>query len=118
MMQAIKTIKEAEEHNGPAIIIAYSPCIEHGITGGMSNSINEEKLAVESGYVLLMRYYNNELHLDFKNPDFNKYEEFLSNEVRYNALKIKDKKIAEELLNLNKTNAIERYNYYQNISIK
>ena len=115
MMQAINVFKEAEEHIGPALIIAYSPCIEHGIKGGMSNSISEERLAVESGYVLLMRYFNNELHLDSREPNFDKYDEFLNNEIRYNALKIKDKKIADELLNINKTNAMDRYNSYKKL---
>lgn len=115
MMHAIKVFKEAEEYDGPAIIIAYAPCIEHGIKGGMSNSISEEKLAVEVGYVLLMRYFKNTLYLDSPEPNFDKYNELLDNEVRYNSLKIKDKKIAEELLEINKTNAINRYNYYKNL---
>lgn len=118
MMQAVKAIKEAEEHNGPSLIIAYCPCIEQGIKGGMSNSIKEESLAVDSGYVLLMRYQNEKLTIDSKEPNFDKYDEFLSNEVRYNSLKIKDKTKAEELLKLNKQNAIKRYNYYKEISNK
>ncbi len=118
MMQALNAFKEAEEHDGPAIIIAYCPCIEHGIKGGMSNSIASEKLAVESGYVLLMRYKDNKLLLDSKEPDFEKYDEFLSNETRYNALKIKDENIAKDLLDKNKNNAINRYNYYKEISSK
>ena len=115
MMQALNVFKEAEEHNGPAIIIAYSPCIEHGIKGGMSNSVLSEKLAVESGYVLLMRYKDDKLIMDSKEPNFDKYEEFLLNETRYNALKIKNKEAALDLLNSNKENAIKRYNYYKEI---
>ena len=115
MMQALNVIKEAEEHVGPAIIIAYSPCVEHGIKGGMINSILEEKLAVECGYFLLMRYKDGNLMMDSKEPNFDKYDEFLSNEVRYNALKIKSPNMALELLNINKDNAIERYNYYSNL---
>ena len=114
MMQTINAFKEAEEHNGPAIIIAYSPCIEHGIKTGMGCSINEEKLAVECGYTLLMRY-DGEYHLDSKEPDFAKYEEFLNNEVRFNALKIKEPDLANEILSEQKENAIERYNYYKKI---
>ncbi len=117
MMQALNVFKEAEMHDGPAIVIAYSPCIEHGIKGGMSNSITSEKLAVDSGYVLLMRYKDGKLLMDSKEPNFDKYDEFLSNEARYNALKIKNKKAAEELLSDNKTNAVNRYNYYKNLSI-
>lgn len=115
MMQTIKAFKEAEEHNGPAMIIAYSPCVEHGIKTGMGTSINEEKLAVECGYTLLMRY-DGELHLDSGEPNFEKYEEFLNNEVRFNALKIKDSTLADELLSEQKDYAKKRYEYYKNIT--
>lgn len=115
MMQTLNVFKEAEAHNGPAIIIAYAPCIEHGIKGGMSNSVDIEKLAVECGYVLLMRYFNNELYIDSKEPNFDKYEQFLLSQTRYSALKIKNKDMAEELLNENKSNAISRYNYYSKL---
>lgn len=115
MMQAIKTIKEAEEHDGPSIILAYSPCIEQGIKGGMSNSINEEKLAVMCGYVTLMRYFDGELHIDSAEPDFEKYDDFLRNEVRYNALILKDKEKADVLLEKNKNAAKERYEYYKKL---
>ena len=115
MMQAINAFKEAEEHNGPAIIIAYAPCIEHGIKKGMGCSVNEEKLAVECGYTLLMRY-DGKYHLDSKEPTFDKYEDFLNNEVRFNALKIKDAEFAKTILEEQKQNAITRYEYYKNIS--
>ena len=115
MMQAINVFKEADEHKGPAIIIAYSPCIEHGIKNGMVNSINEEKLAVKCGYTLLM-HYDGINHLDYKNPDFNKYNEFLDNEVRYSSLKIKDKNLADIILKEQQENAIERFKFYQSIS--
>ena len=103
MMQAIKAFNEAEAHNGPAIIIAYSPCIEHGIKTGMSTSSIEEKLAVECGYTILMRH-DKETIIDSKEPDFSKYESFLDNEVRFNALKIKDKDLAKELLKFGEKN--------------
>ena len=117
IMQTVKVFKEAMEHNGPSIIIAYSPCVEHGIKNGMSCSILEEKLAVDVGYQLLMRYIPEEekLYLDSREPDFSKYEEFLENEVRFNALKIKNKDLADELLNMQKENAIKRYNYYKKL---
>ena len=115
MMQAINAFKEAEEHNGPAIIIAYAPCIEHGIKTGMGCSVNEEKLAVECGYTLLMRY-DGKYHLDSKEPTFDKYEDFLNNEVRFNALKIKDAEFAKTILEEQKQDAITRYEYYKNIS--
>jgi len=118
MMHAIKVMKEAMEHNGPALIIAYSPCIEHGIKTGMSHSIEEEKLASEVGYTLLMRYKPEEekLYMDNKEPNFDNYEKFLDNEVRYNALKIKNKDLAEELLAKQIENAKKRYNYYKKLS--
>lgn len=118
IMHTIKVFKEAMEHNGPAIIIAYSPCVEHGIKNGMSCSMSEGKLAVDVGYQLLMRYNPEEekLYLDSKEPDFQRYEEFLSNEVRFNALKIKNKDIADKLLSIQKENAIKRYNYYKKLN--
>ena len=63
-----------------------------------------------------MRFKDNKLYLDSKEPDFNKYDEFLSNENRYNSLKKINKEEAEELLELNKQESIERYNYYKEIS--
>ncbi|MCM1053748.1 MAG: pyruvate:ferredoxin (flavodoxin) oxidoreductase [Ruminococcus sp.] len=118
MMHSIKAMKEAMEHNGPALIIAYSPCIEHGIKTGMSTSIEEEKLASEVGYTLLMRYnpLEEKLYLDNKEPNFEEYNKFLDNEVRYNALKIKDKALAEELLKKQIENAKKRYAYYKKLS--
>ena len=118
MMQTIKALTEAENHNGPSIVIAYSPCVEHGIKGGLVNAINQQKLAVESGYLLLMRYFNNNLYLDSPEPNFDKYNDFLNNEVRYTSLKIKDKELANELLEANKKTAINRYNYYNNLKNK
>ena len=115
MMQAIKAFNEAEAHEGPAIIIAYSPCIEHGIKTGMTTSSEEQKLAVECGYTILMRY-DGKYYIDSKEPDFNKYETFLDNEVRFNALKIKDNELASKLLEEQKENAINRYEYYKKLS--
>ena len=117
MMQAINVMKEAMEHNGPAIILCYCPCIEHGIKGGMACSLTEEKLAVDSGYVLLMRYnpVTKQITMDSKEPNFDKYDEFLSNEVRYRSLKLKNKEFSDELLKLNKEASIERYNFYKEL---
>ena len=111
----IKTLKEAEEHNGPAIVIAYAPCVEHGIKGGLSCTTTEQNLAVEVGYQLLMRHHPDEdkLYLDSKEPNFDDYEKFLDNENRYYALKIKDENLAKELLEQNKQNAINRYSEYK-----
>ena len=118
MMQTIKTFKEAEEHKGPSIVICYCPCIEQGIKGGMSCSINEEKLAVNCGYVNLMRYnpVDKKLYMDSKEPDYTKYEDFLKNEVRYRSLMNKDKSLAKELLDMQIENAKERYEYYKKLS--
>ncbi len=115
MNHAIKTLTEAEKHNGPSIIICYCPCIEHGIKGGMVNAINEEKLGVECGYTLLMRYYDDNLYLDSPEPNFDKYNEYLENEVRYKVLKIKDETLAKKLLDSQIENAKKRYEYYNKI---
>ena len=118
MQQTINAFKEADEHNGPSIIIAYAPCINHGIKTGMKNSILEEKLAVQCGYFPIFRYNseNNTFKLDYKNPDFDKYDDLLNNENRYLMLKNVNKDKADELLKLNKENAIKRFEYYKNIS--
>ncbi len=117
MMQAIKAFNEADAHNGPAIIIAYCPCIEQGIKTGMGTSINQQKLAVECGYTILMRH-DGKTHIDSKEPNFDKYESFLDNEVRFNALKIKDENLANQLLKKQKENSILRYEYYKKVSEK
>ncbi len=116
MMQAIKALEEADKHEGPAIVIAYATCIEHGIKGGMNNSLIEQKLAVNCGYQLLMRYDGQKLTLDSSEPNFDLYEAFLANEVRFNALKIKDPDLAAQVLASQKANAQKRYQYYQKIS--
>ena len=119
-MQTIRAFKEAEEHNGPSIIIAYSPCIEQGIKGGMINASSEQKLVVESGYTTLMRYVpeRDELTIDSKEPNFDLFEQLLSNEVRYNSLAKKDPEGAKKALELNKQDAIKRYNYYKELTNK
>ena len=118
MQQTIKALDEAEKHKGPSIVIAYAPCITHGIKSGMKNSIKEEKLAVESGYWPLFRYNpeNDKLTLDYKNPNFDKYEEFLNNENRYQMTKLVNEKKAEELFKLNKESAIKRFEFYKKLS--
>ncbi|MEG2351592.1 MAG: 2-oxoacid:acceptor oxidoreductase family protein, partial [Bacilli bacterium] len=120
MQQSIKAIEEAENHKGPSLIIAYAPCINHGIISGMKTSIAEEKLAVESGYYPIFRYNPKEdkLLLDYKNPDFNRYDELLNNENRYVMLKNINPQKAETLLKINKEQAIKRFNYYLKLSQK
>lgn len=115
--QYLKALKEASMHNGPSLIIAYSPCIEHGIKIGMAHSQSNGYLATKSGYFLTFRYNpdTKKLTLDSK-PDFDKYEEYLMTENRFASLARKDKKTAENLLNKQKQWAIDRYNYYKKLS--
>ncbi len=104
--QTITAMKEAATFNGPSIVIAYSPCIAHGIKTGMKDSISEEKLVTEAGYFPLFRYnpINNELQVDSK-ADFSKYEEIFKKENRYAMLK-EDRK---NLLEKNKSNSEKKY---------
>ena len=117
MLQTIKALKEAEAHKGPSIVIAYAPCISHGIKGGMSNSLHVSNLATKSGYYPIFRYNPdlNKFTLDSKNVDFDLYSEFLSSQNRFNILKNSDPKEAEKLLNNNKEHAIETYNYFKEL---
>ena len=109
MNQCIKAFKEAEAYNGPSIIVAYSPCVNHGFD--MSTTMQEMKKAVEAGYWSLVRYNPNEgvVHLDSKS-DFMKYEDFLNSETRYSAIKELKKDEAEKMLEESKMDAIERLN--------
>ncbi len=123
MAQMLKAIREAESYNGPSVIIAYSPCIAHGIKGGMGNSQRQGKLAVDCGYWTTFRYDprlaeegKNPLQLDSKEPDWDKYEEFLSSETRYAQLKEINPVEAARLLELNKAEAQRRYNYYKRLA--
>ena len=115
MNQAIKAINEAMNHDGPSMIIAYAPCISHGIKGGMGNSIKEEELAVKCGYFPLFRYNSKtkEFNLDYKEPDFTLYDEFLSNETRYKMISAVNLEHAKELLEDNLNNAKVRFEYYK-----
>ncbi len=120
MMQTIKALKEAEAHKGPSIVIAYTPCISHGIDGGLVNSIEMEKLATLSGYYPIFRY-NPDLKkftLDSKKVDFDKYEEFLLKQTRYKMLKKINPDEADTLLKQNKEDAINRFSYYQDLAEK
>ena len=116
MVQTIKAFKEANSHNGPSIIIAYSPCITHGIKGGMQNSILIEKLAVESGFFPLIRYnpITNTVNIDSKNIDFNKYIDFIESQTRFTMLKEKNIDKYNEFVELSKKEAIERLEKYKN----
>lgn len=118
MQQTIKALTEAEKHDGPSLVIAYAPCITHGIKSGMKDSISEEKLAVESGYWPLFRYVPEEdkLYLDYKKPDFDKYEEFLSNENRYTMTKLVNEGRAKAMFEENKKTAMKRFEYYKKMA--
>ena len=113
--QAIKVLREAANYDGPSIVIAYAPCIAHGIIKGL-NSLKEERAAVESGYYLLFHYNpdNGEFIIDSK-ADFSKYDEFILGEDRYKSL-TKITKNSTSLLEQNKKNAIDRYEYYKSLS--
>ena len=115
MMQTIKTLKEANDYDGPSIVIAYAPCIAHGIKGGLSETTNIQKLAVECGYFPIFRRHPiNGFKLDSKNINFDKYDEFLKLQTRYSMLN-KVNASSKELLKENKNNAIERYEYYKSL---
>ena len=92
-VQYMNAIKEAEAYDGPSLIIAYAPCINHGLKAGMGLSQKEEKLAVECGYWHLYRYNplleeqgKNPFTLDSKEPDWTKFQDFLKGEVRFASL--------------------------------
>jgi pyruvate-ferredoxin/flavodoxin oxidoreductase len=115
MQQTLKVFKEANEHNGPSLIIAYSPCIEQGIYGGLGSSLDEQKLLVDVGYNLLMRYNpeSDTLTLDSKEPDFTSYNTVFRRELRYKNLETKNKDEYEKLYQENLNNAKNRYNYFK-----
>ena len=119
-VQTIKAIMEAENHKGPSVIIAYSPCIAHGIIGGLQNSIEEQKLLVESGYNILMRYnpVEDKLTIDSKEPNFDLYETVFEKEMRYKNLERINPNEYERLFKLNMNSAKKSYEYYLNISKK
>ena len=110
---------EAESYKGPSLIIAYAPCISHGIKAGMGKSQMEEKLAVEAGYWYNFRYDprkkeagENPFQLDSKEPKSD-YKEFLQGEVRYSALSAADKERAEALFARAGEQAREKYAQYR-----
>jgi pyruvate-ferredoxin/flavodoxin oxidoreductase len=120
MSQYFKALKEAEAYPGPSLIIAYSPCIAHGLRKSMAKSQEEQKMAVESGYWTLYRYNpalekegKNPFQLDSKEPDWNKFEEFQNQEVRFLSLKKTFPRRARELSAMAIKNAQWRYDYYK-----
>ena len=118
--QFLTALKEAEAYKGPSIIIAYSPCISHGLKRGMGSAQWEEKQAVESGYWHLWRYNpaleeegKNPFIMDSKEPDWDKFQDFLSREVRYTSLEKGFPEESEELFAAAKESAQWRYRSYQ-----
>ncbi len=112
----LKVMREAEEFPGVSLIIAYSPCIAHGVKGGMAQSGNQAALATKCGYwptytydPRLMKEGKSPMKLACKEPDWDLYEEFLLHEVRYNALKKSNPKHAQELYDKNRSDAQFRW---------
>ncbi|HCL4437940.1 pyruvate:ferredoxin (flavodoxin) oxidoreductase [Clostridium botulinum] len=124
MNHTIKTIAEAEAYKGPSLIIAYAPCISHGIKTGMGTSIAEEKKAVESGYWHLYRYNpmlkeegKNPFTLDSREPT-KSFKEFIQGEVRYSSLMNIFPGIAEKMSDMAEQHARERYDNYKHLADK
>ncbi|WP_169784951.1 pyruvate:ferredoxin (flavodoxin) oxidoreductase [Campylobacter curvus] len=120
----IKAIMAAEAYEGPSLVIAYSPCIAHGIKGGMAHSGGQGELATKCGYwptytydPRLMKEGKNPLKMTSKEPDWTLYEEFLLNEVRYNSLKKTNPEHADELLRKNKEDAKRRYRQLKRLAM-
>ena len=117
--QTVKAIAEAEAYPGPSLIIAYAPCINHGIKKGMSKAQTEEQLAVECGYWNNFRFNpaaeGAKFTLDSKEPKEEGYQEFLDGEVRYNALKRSNPEKAARLFKRNEQEAMERYEYLKKL---
>ena len=121
--QYFKAIKEAEAYPGPSIVICYAPCINHGIKTGMGRTQYEEKLAVECGYWHLYRFNpaeeeagQNGFHLDSKEPDWSKFQNFIMGEVRYNSLLKTFPEEAKELFAKAEQFAKLRYEGYKKLS--
>jgi pyruvate-ferredoxin/flavodoxin oxidoreductase len=122
MNHTIKTIIEAEKYKGPSLIIAYSPCVNHGIKTGMGTSILQEKRAVEAGYWHLFRYNpmlkeegKNPFILDSKEPSAS-FKDYIHGEIRFSSLMNVFPDIAEEMFNISEKHAKERYEIYKRLS--
>ncbi|MCI1944465.1 pyruvate:ferredoxin (flavodoxin) oxidoreductase [Clostridium luticellarii] len=122
MNHALKVITEAENYRGPSLIIAYAPCINHGIKTGMGTSMAEEKKAVESGYWHLYRF-NPLLKLENKNPFILDskppklpFRDYIEGEIRFSSLKNTFPERVDELFKLSEKNAMDRYDIYSKLS--
>jgi pyruvate-ferredoxin/flavodoxin oxidoreductase len=121
--QTLKAIREAEAYCGPSLVIAYAPCISHGLRGGMGKSQQEEADAVKCGYWHLWRYNpaleaegRNPFSLDSKEPDWMKFQDFLKGEVRYSSVIKQYPQEATELFQAAEDNAKWRYNNYRRLA--
>ena len=121
--QCLKAIREAEAYDGPSVVIAYAPCINHGLKAGMGKSQAEEAKAVACGYWHLWRYNpmleaegKNPFTLDSKEPNWDEFADFLKGEVRYASVLKQYPEEAEELFNAAKENAQWRYNNYRRLA--
>ena len=121
--QFLKAVKEAEAYDGPSLIIAYSPCISHGLRDGMGRTQEQQDVAVKAGYWHLYRYNpllekegKNPFTLDSKEPDWSKFQEFLNSEVRYTSLIKAFPQEAEVLFKAAEENAKWRYKTYQRLA--
>ena len=119
--QTIKAFVEAESYNGPSLIIAYAPCITHGIKAGMSKAQTEEKNAVAAGYWHNFRFDprradagENPFQLDSKEPT-GSYQDFLKGEVRYTSLALKNPERAEKLFEQAEANAKAKYEHLKKL---
>lgn len=110
--QLVKALKEANDYNGPSIVICYAPCISHGIKDGMENSIKQEKLATESGFFPIFRYHpETGFILDSKKADYDLLDEFLDSQTRFKMLKVVNEQNASRLKEQLKDNIKENYDY-------
>ena len=122
MNQTLRAIREAESYDGPSLVIAYAPCVNHGITTGMGTSVKQEKKAVDTGYWHLYRFDprltdegKNPFVLDSKEPK-EPFRDFLDTEVRYTSLKRSFPEVAEELFQEAEKNAKARYESYKRMA--
>ena len=122
--QLMKAIIEAEKYDGPSIIIAYAPCINHGLKKGMGKSQENIKDAVESGYWHLYRYNpdlkkegKNPFSLDSKEPTAS-FRDFIMGQVRYSSLAKEFPDVAEKLFEITEENANTKYNTYKELAAR
>ena len=121
--QFLNAIREAEAHLGPSIVIAYCPCINHGVKKGMAKSQTEMKLATECGYWPIFRFNpaleklgKNPLKIDMKEPDWDKHQDYLMGETRYSSLLKTNSCHAKELLEKNLKDSQKKWRHYQRLA--